>query len=283
MGFINSIFQAFKSGFYTLLSPILIRGKDKNTDYVSLRSYRKRHFSDYHELEINTPVKRKRETLSTSSFFSMKNWSLRNFVTGTPIEENSPTEKKQGLTKTIMEQRKQNYSQYGSPSTLKRNRFEQILKAEALDLTCLDDSESDETDIRNMSYNLTKPTPRYHAVGSVIFSESSPVVSKDTTIKRVSSPNNLIEDRGPPEERKRHHQEILSLYTNVSLPEYSNGITIDENERSHTSSPRDTSVDSIFTSPVFRKTHLETHLPSCHQRRFCHGKDIQFQKRYLLI
>ena len=247
MRFISSIFQAFKSGFYTLLSPILDRRKDKNTDNVSLRPYRKRRFSDYHEPEMNAPVKRRRETHSTSTFYKMKNWSLSNifsYVTGTPIEENSPIEKKQELTKNVMEQRKQNYSQYGSPSTLKGNRLKQISKAEVLDLTCLDDSESDDIDFRKVAYNLMKPTPRDHAVESVIFSESSPVISKDT------SPNNLIKETGPLEERKPC-QEILSLYTNVSITEYSNSITIDENERSHTSSLRDTSVDSIFTSPVF--------------------------------
>ena len=246
--------QALKSGFCTLLSPILDRGKDKNTDNVSLRSYRKRQFSAYHEPEMDTPVKRRRETLSTSSFFSMKNWSLSNifnYVTGTPIEENNPMEKKQELTKNVMKQRKQNYSHYGSQSTLKRNCLKQISKAEVLDLTCLDDSESDDIDITKVSYDLTRPTRRDHARGSVIFSESSPVISKDT-IKRVSSPNNLIEETGRLEERKRY-QEILSHYTNVSLPEYSNSITIDEYKRSNTSSPRDTSVDSIFTSPVFIK------------------------------
>ena len=247
--------QALKSGFYTLLSPVLDRGKVKNNDNVSLRSYRKRHFSDYHEPEMNTPVKRRRETHSASSLFSMKNWSLTNifnYVTGTPIEENSPIKKKQELTKNVIKQRKQTYSQYGSPSTLKRNRLKQISKAEVLDLTCLDDSESDDIDITKVSYDLTKPIPRDHAVGSVIFSESSPVISKDT-IKRVSSPNNLIEETGRLEERKRY-QQILSLYTNVSLPEYSNSIVANENERSHTnSSPRDISVDSIFTSPVFIK------------------------------
>ena len=247
--------QAFKSTVCTLLSPILDRGKGKNTDNVSLSSYRKRHFSDYHEPEMNTPVKRRRETHSTSSFYKMKTWSLSNifnYVTGTPIEENSPIEKKQELTKNVMKQRKQSHSQYGSPSTLKRNRLKQISKAEVLDLTCLDDSESDDIAIRkDVSYDLTKPAPRDHTVRLVIFSDPSPVISKNT-IKRVSSPNNLIEETGRLEERKRY-QEILSLYTNVSLPEYSNSITIDENERSHTSSPRDTSVDSIFISPVFIK------------------------------
>ena len=173
MGFISSIFQAFKSGFYTLLSPILDRGKDKNTDNVSLRSCRKRHFSDFYEPEMNTPVKRRRETHSFSSFFSMKNWSLSNifnYVTGNPIEENSPIVKKQELTKNVMKQRKQNYSHYGSQSTLKRNRLKQISKAEVLDLTCLDGSESDDIDITKVSYDLTKPTPRDHAMGSVIFS-----------------------------------------------------------------------------------------------------------------
>ena len=166
MRFINSILQAFKSGFHTLLSPILDRGKDRNTDNVSSRSHRKRHFSDYHEREMNMPVKRRRETHSTSSFFSIKNWSLSNifnYITGTPIEENGSTERKQELTKNAMKQRKRNYSHYGSRSTLKRNHLKQISKAEVLDLTCLDDSESDGVDITKVSYDLTKPTLKDNA------------------------------------------------------------------------------------------------------------------------
>ena len=155
----------------------------------------------------DTPVKRRKETHSTSSFFSMKNWSLSNkfnYMTGNPIDKNNPIKKKQKLTKYVIKQTK-SYNHYGRRSTLKGNHLKQISKAEVLDLTCLNDSESDDNDITKVSYDLTKPTPRDHAMGSFIFSESSPVVSKDT-IKRVSSPNNLIKEAGHLEERNHLKQ-----------------------------------------------------------------------------
>lgn len=270
----NEMFQAAKSKLSTLLSPILPKKDNFDQRQQRFRNRKRRMIENCDEDVAVTstlpPVKRKKSSFSASSLF--KNLSVSNLfnyvMRNSPIMANnenvpSATSEDNGSETSVYTPRS---SHYTSHKRVLRTPLTQLSKSRVYDLT-VDDGEID-LEITKVKVDLTKDNHidlsederknKLHNETNTSKDESFNNKRNDSIIDipRKSSKSFLTESIRL-EERKRY-REMVSLYTNVSLPEYSDSISPDHNKSRRDTPTFDLTVDSLSNSFCFGQSYIKS-------------------------